>query len=387
MSTKEDFEVKKVRRRFSLGGYAFIALTLYGIFFLVSGISHLSQVLSASTGAGEKFWWIAKGLSIILVLFITFRVVKYYRKPAKAKGMGATVSGTASESYTPPFFSPLLTGLIWPGLPVLAVFGAIAYAIAPSLVQEPSMLMVPPGATALYYALRSAAWRSRISTLQGKVEMNSGLTSIRSAVGSITLIIWLIAGYYGYTAPPGTFTETMKSGQLSGFGEKLAMAQKEKRELDISVSQEHLPGTLLDRQISTGEAKEWIVIFNISNPHIANGGALSEILLESAKPKNRLRFTEKSYLSDNKVHLTVNMGAGEDGISLTGDCLPPKKESGGNYIPKTCAGNWRTLQNSIAGVFSLVFKGSEPNFTVYLSEGPNLKEGGGDARLIAYKKE
>lgn len=379
MSTKEGFEVKKGRRRFSLGGYVFIALTLYGIFFLVSGISHLSQALSASTGAGEKFWWIAKGLSIILVLFIVFLGVKKYRKPSTSKKAGATEDQVIPDTNNPPFFFPLLTGLVWPGLPVLAGFGLVAYAISPSLVQVPNMLMVPTGAIALYYALRSAVRRSKTMTSQGKEEFNSGLVSTRSVVGKITLILLLLGtpGYYNYYSPPGTFTELFKGSELSGLGKKYEAYQAQKERLAPSVSEENLPtDTLLDPGLSTSEVGDWIVKMDIHNPYITIGGI---------KSGNRLTINEGSYITDH-LYFSVVSSAGHGVLLSDGNCKKPTKESIQVHTPKTCTGNWHTLDNSIRGVYALVFKNTGKVFTVDLYTN-DVITGDPDIKLIAQKNE
>lgn len=265
---------------------------------------------------------------------------------------------------TPPFFSPLLTGLIWPGLPVLAGLGLVAYAISPSLVQVPNMLMVPIGAIALYYALRSAAWRSKITTSEGKEEFNSGLVGTRSVVGKITLVILLITGYYGYNAPPGTFTDAMKGGPLSGLGKVYVDRQAEQKRVLPSVATEDLPqNILLDPVLLTSEVNDWIVNMNIRNSHITIG---------DIKFTDRLTITEGSYVTDHVSFSVVSSegyevklfhGKDSNGKPIA-NCKNPTKDDTRVYIPKTCAGNWIALDYEgkpiIGGVYALVFK--NPSF-------------------------
>lgn len=388
MSQQKHSEAKTLRKKISVGGYAFIALAIYGIFFLVTGISHLSQSLFASTGAGDKFWWIAKGLSIILILFITFRIVRKYRAHSKSNRIEGVKGKEVAKTISPPLLSPLLYGIVFVGLPVLAGLGVIAYTIAPRLLQVPNMFMLPIVATALYFALRSAAQKS---IPEGKKESHKELASARGMMGNFTFILWLfVIGYYAYA--PSAVAELF-GGELSAPGKRAMNYLKEKERLGQSVNEDDLPkNTLLDPGVSTSETGKWVAVLNILNPHIARdgitNGRLSPALLDAAKG-NPLQLGAGSHISSDVILSVMNStGDAQDGVFLyNGDCKSPTRDRGsGRYTLKTCTGNWKTHTNSIMGVYALVFNNMGNVFTVDLYEG-NFIKGYPDMKLIVHKED
>lgn len=371
-------------RKISFWEGVFITLTIYGIFLLIYGLSHLSSIFSASTGAGEKFWWIAKGLSIIVVIFVIFRGVKKYRGAGKESKVVTTEDVEDSS-----FLQPLILGLIWPGLPVLFVLGLIVYTFAPILLKEPNLIMLLIVAIALHVALRSAMRRS---IQRGKKKSHKGLTFTSSVMGKVLLlsIIGTLA-YYAYN--PDSMTSLLKRSELSGPGKAFVKHMADKERLGQSVDEDDLPkNTLVDPGFSTSEAGKWVAILNLWNTHIANdgikNGRLSPALLDAAKG-NPLQLGAGSHISSDVIlSVTNSTGTLRDGVLLyNGECLSPTRDrDSGHYTLKTCTGNWKTHSNSIMGVYALVFNNTGRRFTVDLYEG-NFIKSAPDMKLTVYAKD
>lgn len=325
-----------------------------------------------------------------ILLFIGVRIYKK-RRPETTEAPKEGKAGGAQS--TPAFLFPLILGSIWVGIPVAIGLGLITYTIAPGLLTQPNMVMLAVVITALYYALRSAVTRSRM-TSPSKKEAHQTLHGMRSRLGWLTLIMWLILpGYYAYYTP-GTFTQLLETSKLSGPERSFLEYQKKKERLGQSVSEDELPqNTLLDPGISTSETSKWVAVFNILNPHIGNEGIargiISPALLDAAKG-NPLRLDPGSRIN-TEVLLSVTNGTGvdSDGILLyNGDCRSPTMDRGGSghYTLKTCSGNWRTQSGSMMGVYGIVFNNTGRIVSVDLYEGSHIK-GLPDMKLIIHKED
>lgn len=375
-------------RKISLLEGVFILLTAYGIFFLIYGLSHLSNILTSS-GVGEKFWWVAKGLSAIIILVILYRSIRKYRGRVKESTPAVTKNDTS-----PPFFIPLMNGLVWPGLLVLIVVSMIATAIMPKVLQVPNMFIPAIVLTAIYYALRSAVVRSKASSV-GRKEPHGGLVSMRQMVGGLALVMWFLFLPIYYTSyAPDALTTLIQTDKPSWGKRALLNYLAEKRGLGSSVDREDLPqNTLLEPGLEMNDVGKWTVKFNILNVHTLDEGIMSQEsidVLKNAANGYPLQIAAGSFINTNvnlSVAMTDETATVNDGIFLyNGNCLSPSRERNGMlFTPKTCTGNWRTLSNSIGGVYSITFKDGNV-FIVDLFEG-NMIKGFPDARLIAERKE
>ena len=391
MSARRHKGTEAVNRKVSVGGWVFIALALYGIFFLIYGITHMSHTLSA-IGVGDKFWWIAKGLSIIILFFIALRSVKKYRGRNKGKNEAVTTTEKqVIKSDGPPLFSPLLYGLMFSGIPVLLGLVLIAYTIAPNLIRVPNMAMLPIGITALYFAMRSAVKRSRAGSATKK-EADPNLVSARDISRNVMLVLWLIGlpGYYAYYAP-GTLPKLIQTSELSGPAKAFVEYEDKKEREGPSVDLRDLPqNTLLDPGLATGDVKNWEVIVNIVNPHMVVPGdpyGKLSLAIQKAADGTRQKLVAGSSMGDH-VFLAVEIVSGneQDRIILhDGDCKPPHVYPNGTFTTKTCSGNWSTGSNSVRGVYGLIFDRAGRYFSADLYEG-NFIKNAPDIKLIVQRK-